>query len=90
MLGNGRQRKSYLYVQDCIDAMLTAIEKSQDKVNVFNLGTDGSLKTKPDAWRATSYRSGLTRRSWGHTGLSKDPRSRGCAHRRRGSGAHAR
>ena len=40
VLGNGRQRKSYLYVQDCIDAILTAIEKSQDKVNVFNLGTD--------------------------------------------------
>jgi UDP-glucose 4-epimerase len=39
VLGNGRQRKSYLYVQDCIDAMLTAVEKSQDKVNVFNLGT---------------------------------------------------
>jgi UDP-glucose 4-epimerase len=40
ILGNGRQRKSYLYVQDCLDAMLTAIEKAQDKVNIFNLGTD--------------------------------------------------
>jgi len=40
VLGNGRQRKSYLYVQDCIDAMLTAVEKSQDSVSVFNLGTD--------------------------------------------------
>jgi len=40
VLGNGRQRKSYLYVQDCIDAMLTAIEKSGDTVNIFNLGTD--------------------------------------------------
>jgi UDP-glucose 4-epimerase len=40
VLGNGKQRKSYLYVQDCIDAMLIAIEKSQDKVNIFNLGTD--------------------------------------------------
>ena len=40
VLGNGRQRKSYLHVQDCIDAMLTAIEKSQDKINTFNLGTD--------------------------------------------------
>jgi len=40
VLGNGRQRKSYLYVQDCIDAMFAAIEKSEDKVNVFNLGTD--------------------------------------------------
>ena len=40
VLGNGRQRKSYLYVHDCIDAMLTAIERSQDKVNIFNLGTN--------------------------------------------------
>lgn len=40
VLGNGKQRKSYLYVQDCIDAMLLAIEKSDEKVNIFNLGTD--------------------------------------------------
>ena len=40
VLGNGKQRKSYLYVQDCINAMLVAIEKSQDQVNIFNLGTD--------------------------------------------------
>ncbi|MBI5565821.1 MAG: NAD-dependent epimerase/dehydratase family protein [Chloroflexi bacterium] len=39
VLGNGHQRKSYLYVQDCIDAMLLAIERATDKVNVFNLGT---------------------------------------------------
>jgi UDP-glucose 4-epimerase len=38
VLGNGHQRKSYLYVQDCIDAMLLAIERSQNKVNIFNLG----------------------------------------------------
>ena len=40
VLGNGHQKKSYLYIQDCIDAMLYVIEKSQDKVNIFNLGTD--------------------------------------------------
>jgi UDP-glucose 4-epimerase len=40
VLGNGHQKKSYLYVQDCIDAMLCAIQKSQEKVNIFNLGTD--------------------------------------------------
>jgi len=40
VLGNGHQRKSYLYVQDCLDAMLLAIEKSKDKVYIFNLGTD--------------------------------------------------
>ena len=40
VLGNGRQRKSYLYVQDCLDAMLLAIDRAADKVNIFNLGTD--------------------------------------------------
>jgi UDP-glucose 4-epimerase len=40
VLGNGKQRKSYLYIQDCVTAMLTALEKAEDKVNVFNLGTD--------------------------------------------------
>ena len=40
VLGNGMQRKSYLYVRDCIDAMLLALEKAQDKVNLFNLGVD--------------------------------------------------
>jgi UDP-glucose 4-epimerase len=40
VLGNGHQKKSYLYVQDCMDAILTAIERAEDKVNIFNLGTD--------------------------------------------------
>jgi UDP-glucose 4-epimerase len=40
VLGDGRQRKSYLYVQDCIDAMLLATSRAADKVAVFNLGAD--------------------------------------------------
>ena len=40
VLGDGRQRKSYLYVHDCIDAMLLALDKATAKVNIFNLGTD--------------------------------------------------
>jgi UDP-glucose 4-epimerase len=40
VLGNGLQRKSYLYVQDCIDAMLLAIETARSPVNILNLGTD--------------------------------------------------
>ena len=39
VLGNGGQKKSYLYVQDCIDAMLLALEKATAKINIFNLGT---------------------------------------------------
>ena len=40
VLGNGRQRKSYLYVQDCIDAILTVLERAVDSINIFNLGTN--------------------------------------------------
>ena len=41
VLGNGKQRKSYLYIHDCIDAILLALEKSNESVNVLNLGVDG-------------------------------------------------
>lgn len=41
VLGNGKQRKSYLYIQDCVDAIELAVEKANDKVNIFNLGVDG-------------------------------------------------
>lgn len=44
VLGNGHQRKSYLYIQDCIDAMLCVIEKAQEKVNIYNLGTNEYCK----------------------------------------------
>ena len=40
VLGNGKQRKSYLYVQDCVSAILTAIEKCKLPVNILNLGLD--------------------------------------------------
>jgi UDP-glucose 4-epimerase len=40
VLGNGAQRKSYLYVHDCVEAILTALEKASGRLNVFNLGTD--------------------------------------------------
>lgn len=40
VLGNGQQRKSYLYIQDCIDAIFWAMQHSHEKINVFNLGTD--------------------------------------------------
>ena len=60
VLGNGKQRKSYLHVTDCVDAIMTVVDKAQDKVNLYNLGTDefcevndsigwicGSLKLAP-------------------------------------------
>jgi len=44
ILGDGQQRKSYLYIQDCIDAVMVAIQNSNDKVNIYNLGVDGHCK----------------------------------------------
>jgi UDP-glucose 4-epimerase len=41
VLGNGKQRKSYLYVQDCLDAIELAVERAGAPVNIFNLGVDG-------------------------------------------------
>jgi UDP-glucose 4-epimerase len=38
VLGDGSQRKSYLYIGDCIDAMLLAVERCTQKVTVLNLG----------------------------------------------------
>jgi UDP-glucose 4-epimerase len=40
VLGNGQQRKSYLHVQDAIDAILRVIEKAQQPVTIANLGTE--------------------------------------------------
>jgi UDP-glucose 4-epimerase len=41
VLGNGRQRKSYLYIGDCLDAILTAVRtETRRPVEIYNLGTD--------------------------------------------------
>jgi UDP-glucose 4-epimerase len=40
VLGNGKQKKSYLYIGDCLDAMLLAMEKTRGRIDVYNLGTD--------------------------------------------------
>ncbi len=51
VLGNGRQRKSYLYVQDCLDAVLLAMSRANARVNVFNLGVDSYCEVNDSiAW----------------------------------------
>jgi UDP-glucose 4-epimerase len=45
VLGDGNQNKSFLYVQDCIDAMLSAAEHHREEPGTFiyNLGTDETV-----------------------------------------------
>lgn len=40
VLGDGTARKSYLYVKDCVRAMVMAVEQSNERINIYNLGTD--------------------------------------------------
>jgi UDP-glucose 4-epimerase len=46
VLGDGRQEKSYLYVQDCVSAILTAAHRhaEQPGFEVYNLGTQETIR----------------------------------------------
>ena len=42
VLGNGRQRKSYLHIRDCVEAIVCALESVSEPYQVLNLGTDAT------------------------------------------------
>lgn len=46
VLGDGKQSKSYIYIDDCIEAMLHGIKNTSYKVNTFNLGSEDQLDVK--------------------------------------------
>lgn len=48
VLGDGRQTKSYLYVQDCVSAMLAAVDHHGDQpgAHVYNLGRDETITVR--------------------------------------------
>jgi len=39
ILGDGRQEKSYMHIDECVDAMCHVVEHADDAFNVYNLGT---------------------------------------------------
>lgn len=43
ILGSGKQRKSYLEVKDCVQAMIDVVEHSHDTTNVFNIGSSDTV-----------------------------------------------
>lgn len=55
VLGDGHQKKSYMYIDDCIDAMMIAIEKAKGKVNIFNLGTNEYCEVNDSLKWITEY-----------------------------------
>ena len=46
ILGDGNQKKSYLNVQECIDAMLFAADRADAAVNTFNIGSEDWIDVK--------------------------------------------
>jgi len=39
ILGDGRQEKSYMHIEECIDAMCHVVDRAGRDLNVYNLGT---------------------------------------------------
>jgi len=40
ILGDGTQTKSYLYIDDCINAIITAYEATEEPVVIYNVGSE--------------------------------------------------
>jgi UDP-glucose 4-epimerase len=57
VLGDGRQEKSYLYVKDCVDAMMTAVEHQDETAGteIYNLGTDATVVVDDSVALITSH-----------------------------------
>ena len=49
ILGNGKQKKSYLHVFDFVGAVFKALNKSNSKINIFNLGVDDTCTVNDSA-----------------------------------------
>ncbi|HID16670.1 TPA: NAD-dependent epimerase/dehydratase family protein [Candidatus Bathyarchaeota archaeon] len=43
ILGDGTQTKSYIYVSDCVDAILFGLRHSREDVEVFNIGSEDQI-----------------------------------------------
>lgn len=49
ILGDGTQKKSYLHIYDCLDAIFLSQKKSKNKINIFNLGAENFITVNRSA-----------------------------------------
>ncbi len=72
-LSDGTPLKSYLYIGDCINGIWTGFTKSNDRINIFNLGTEEEITVKKiadilveklDLKKKVEYKFGANPRGW--------------------------
>ncbi len=61
VLGDGRQSKSYLRTEDCVDGMLLAGERANEAVNVYNLGSRDHISAREIAEKVIAAHGGHAR-----------------------------
>jgi len=67
ILGSGKQKKSYLEVKDCVQAMLHCVQHSNGQINLFNIGSEDSVDVTQIA-NIVSRQMGLTDVLYRYTG----------------------
>jgi UDP-glucose 4-epimerase len=67
ILGSGKQKKSYLEVRDCVQAMLHCVKNSDGQINVFNIGSEDSVDVTEIA-NIVALQMGLTDVRYRYTG----------------------
>ena len=61
VLGDGRQSKSYLRTEDCVDGMLLAGERATGRVNTLNLGSEDRISAREIAEKVVAAHGGTAR-----------------------------
>lgn len=61
VLGDGRQAKSYLRTEDCVEGMLLAAATSTDPVHLYNLGTTDQISVREIAEKVVAAHGGKAR-----------------------------
>jgi UDP-glucose 4-epimerase len=74
VLGDGRQAKSYLRTEDCVRGMITASDRADGRVNLFNLGAVDRISVREIAEKVVAAHGGVARIvfSGGELGWSGD------------------
>lgn len=61
ILGDGRQAKSYLRTEDCVDGMLLGVDRSSARANLFNLGNTDQISAREIGEKVVAAHGGRAR-----------------------------